>query len=189
MTTLVIKSLAILTLLSNCFILLSVIYLIFRSFGKIGLVENIIKFFRNHALAFALTVALTATSGSLFFSEVALLSPCKLCWFQRIFMYPQALILGIALYFKDISVRKYIIPMCIVGGTISIYNYYLQLFPPAASLCAINAVDSCSEKIYMQYGYITFAVMALTASLLILIFMLLVHKTFSGSGKSQSGKN
>ena len=35
-------------------------------------------------------------AGSLYFSEVANYVPCRLCWFQRIAMYPLAVILLIA---------------------------------------------------------------------------------------------
>src|SRR5215212_3132279 len=38
-------------------------------------------------------LALIATAGSLFFSEVSQFIPCRLCWFQRIAMYPLAAIL------------------------------------------------------------------------------------------------
>ena len=48
------------------------------------------------ALWVAAVVALTATAGSLYFSEVAGFEPCALCWYQRIAMYPLVLILGIA---------------------------------------------------------------------------------------------
>ena len=39
-----------------------------------------------------LAVAGVATLGSLYFSEIADFVPCRLCWFQRILMYPIALI-------------------------------------------------------------------------------------------------
>ena len=42
------------------------------------------------ALWIAFLVAATATAGSLYFSEVADFVPCRLCWFQRIAMYPLA---------------------------------------------------------------------------------------------------
>ena len=43
------------------------------------------------ALALAFVVAAVATAGSLYFSEVAHFTPCRLCWYQRICMYPLAL--------------------------------------------------------------------------------------------------
>ena len=49
------------------------------------------------ALALAWLVALTATLGSLYLSEVVGFAPCLLCWYQRIAMYPLAVVLGMAL--------------------------------------------------------------------------------------------
>ncbi len=40
-------------------------------------------------------VAVLATVGSLFFSEVMKLPPCVLCWYQRIAMYPLTIILAV----------------------------------------------------------------------------------------------
>ena len=58
------------------------------------------------ALTLAWGVALLATAGSLYFSEVANYLPCTLCWYQRIAMYPLVLILGIAVLRRDTAVRN-----------------------------------------------------------------------------------
>src|SRR6476646_218239 len=49
----------------------------------------------------AWVVAAIATAGSLFFSEVSQFIPCRLCWFQRIGMYPLAAILLMAAIRRD----------------------------------------------------------------------------------------
>src|SRR5688572_18615670 len=51
---------------------------------------------RPDALWLAFGVALVATVGSLYLSEVANFTPCKLCWYQRIAMYPMVPVLGMA---------------------------------------------------------------------------------------------
>ena len=127
----IIKALATLTMLSDIIIALALLYFVFRIYFKLGFLESVLNFFRRYSLQFALFVAMSATLGSLFFSEIAKFTPCKLCWFQRIFMYPQVLILGIALFYKDFSNSQNMLhPMCVIGGFISIYKYcnYLQLF-------------------------------------------------------------
>lgn len=177
MVNTIIKTFGILTLLSDIFIMLLLTSIIIRFFKRITLVEKLLSILGKRAISLAFIVALTATSGSLFFSEVAHLTPCKLCWFQRIFMYPQVVILGIAIYLKDQKIWKHIIPMSLIGGSISMYNYYLQLFPSSATLCPVDSLESCSRVIVMQFGYVTFAVMALSASLLILILMLIARKS------------
>lgn len=49
----------------------------------------------------ALLAAWIATCGSLFFSEVLGWVPCVLCWYQRILMYPLALLLAIGIVRRD----------------------------------------------------------------------------------------
>ena len=46
-------------------------------------------------------IALAATLGSLFFSEVSDFIPCRLCWFQRIAMYPLVIILLVGAIRRD----------------------------------------------------------------------------------------
>ncbi|TGA99914.1 disulfide bond formation protein B [Sporolactobacillus shoreae] len=80
-------------------------------------------------LLIAWIISLTATGGSLFFSEVMHLTPCTLCWYQRILMYPLTLSLGIAFFSKDISIKKYILPISILGFIIATHHYTIQMFP------------------------------------------------------------
>ena len=175
----IINFLASLTLLVDVFLLILFFYWLIGNFLSVKFLDPVFGFIREHAVLLAFVVALLATAGSLFFSEVMKFVPCRLCWFQRIFMYPQALILGLAVYYRDKSVRKYIIPMCLVGCSISLYNYYLQLFPPDILSCSLSSIESCSQRIVMIYGYITFAVMAFSAGALILTIML-IQKYYPG---------
>lgn len=171
-----INFLATLTLITDIFVLVIFFYWLLGNFMELKFLDPILRFLGKNAILFAFIVALVATSGSLFFSEVMKFTPCKLCWFQRIFMYPQVLLLGLALYYKDIKIKRYIIPMCIIGGLVSVYNYYIQLFPPTILSCSLDSLESCSQKIFMLYGYITFAVMAFSASMLILTLSLLIFR-------------
>ncbi|GJM71062.1 hypothetical protein HMSSN036_32780 [Paenibacillus macerans] len=85
-------------------------------------------FLRDYGIYLAWLVALVATAGSLYLSEVLHYEPCRLCWFQRIFMYPQVILLGIAAYRNDRSIIPYVLPLSIIGGTISLYHYGEQKF-------------------------------------------------------------
>ncbi len=77
-------------------------------------------FDRENRLYLAWIVALLATLGSLWFSEVKHYIPCVLCWFQRICMYPLVIILGIAAFDSDLGVRKYILPLTGIGWLIAV---------------------------------------------------------------------
>jgi disulfide bond formation protein DsbB len=110
-------------------------------------------------LPLAWLVALTCTLGSLYFSEVAHFVPCRLCWYQRIAMYPLALILGIATFRRDDAIRRYAIPVAAVGAAVSIYHVQLERFPDQQSFCAVEA--PCNLPPVEQFGFVTLAVMAL----------------------------
>ena len=114
---------------------------------------------------FSLLVAAVAMGGSLYFSEVVGWTPCELCWYQRILMYPLVLILGVALLHKDTTVHRYVLPMTIIGGAIALYHYLLQWGVVTAGTCGIEAT-SCAvgDK---WFGFVTIPLLALIAFVLI----------------------
>ncbi len=123
------------------------------------------------ALTGAWGVALLATAGSLYFSEVANYLPCTLCWYQRIAMYPLVLILGIAALRRDSAVRIYAIPVALVGATISTYHYLLEWFPELDS-GACSAIIPCTQVWFRQFGFISLPLLALIAFGLIIALLL-----------------
>lgn len=82
----------------------------------------------ENALIGAWGISLIATLGSLYFSEILKFIPCDLCWFQRIFMYPQVVLLGLAAIRKEYGIARYSLALSIIGGAISLYHYALQKF-------------------------------------------------------------
>ncbi len=94
------------------------------------------RFFQIYGLYLAWVVATVATLGSLYFSEVLGFVPCELCWWQRIFMYPQALLLGLASYRDDRRIIPYLLPLNAVGGSISAFHYLQEQCPGCACPCA-----------------------------------------------------
>lgn len=124
-------------------------------------------------LWFAFLISLFSMLISLFYSDIALYTPCLLCWYQRIFMYPQVFILGLAIYKKDVMVVGYSIILAAVGALIALYQVYLQLGGASIGVCTTVAnTVSCTTKYVLEFGYVTIPVMSLTTFLLILISML-----------------
>ncbi len=121
-------------------------------------------------------VSIIATLGSLYFSEIQSFIPCELCWYQRILMYPLVLILGIATFQNDKSVKKYVLPTSIIGSSISLFHYLEQKVPGFAEIkpCA-NGVP-CSTEYINWLGFITIPFLALIAFSLVSVCMLLVRK-------------
>lgn len=133
----------------------------------------------NKALLFSFIVALIATAGSLIFSEVLKLEPCKLCWFQRIFMYPQVVLLGLATLKKDKNIANYGIVLSIIGAIIAAYHYFLQIILVPKSFCpAIGYSVSCSDTFAPIFGYITIPLMAFTAFVMIILFLRTVFRNY-----------
>src|SRR5215216_2021210 len=119
----------------------------------------------------ALLAAWIATAGSLFFSEVLGWRPCVLCWYQRILMYPLAILLAIAIVRRDRGLHAYVLPFSIAGMSVSLYHYLLiktDWFPPPA--CAVDV--PCTVDYLNWLGFITIPFLALTAFMIITCMML-----------------
>ncbi|MFJ6414382.1 disulfide oxidoreductase [Terribacillus saccharophilus] len=125
------------------------------------------------ALYLAWLVSIVATLGSLYFSEIRGFTPCELCWYQRILMYPLAAILGIATYRNDRSVKSFVLPLSIIGWCVSLYHYLLQKVPAFAALETCTSGVPCSGSYVEWFGFITIPFLAFIAFSLITILMLL----------------
>lgn len=170
---LVISLIADMVLASQIFIaIFAIVVILTRIDKKNKTLTKFIQFFSDNAIIFAFFVALFATSGSLFLSEIAHFTPCKLCWYQRIFMYPQVVLLGIASFKNDLAVKRYVLPLSVIGIVIAIYHYALQMSP--IPLPCSDEVANCALKQLGYFGYITIPMMSLTAFALIILFMLLI---------------
>ena len=99
---------------------------------------------RDNRLYLAWVVALAATIGSLYFSEVRLFNPCILCWYQRICMYPLAVILGVAALRGDLNVRRYALPLAAIGWAIALFqNLETWGVVPTIRACSTDPASSC----------------------------------------------
>jgi disulfide bond formation protein DsbB len=132
---------------------------------------KLLSFCRTYSLYLAWVVSLVAVAGSLFLSDYIGYEPCKLCWFQRIFMYPQAILLAIACYKNDRGQIPYLLPFSVIGGSISLYHYAEQKIPALAKILPCTSGVPCNEDYLDWFGFITIPFLALIA--FILIFVLL----------------
>ncbi len=141
----------------------------------------LMRFIGRNGVLFAFIVALGATVMSLYYSEIRGFTPCKLCWIQRIFIYPQVIILGIALWKGERhAVRFYSGALAILGICVSLFHYYLQQGGTLITTdCSIlgSATESCSKILILHYGFITFPLMALVAGILIYVCMAFLKET------------
>ncbi|WP_248924626.1 disulfide oxidoreductase [Paenibacillus hamazuiensis] len=134
---------------------------------------SLLRLIRQYALYLAWVVSLIATGGSLFMSEVLGYIPCKLCWLQRICMYPLVVLLGRASYLNDRKQIGYVLPLSIIGGCISLYHYAEQKIPGFAKLLPCTAGVPCNVDYLDWWGVVTIPLLALIAFVLITVILLI----------------
>ncbi len=135
---------------------------------------------RSHGLFLAWVVALTATLGSLYFSEVRGFIPCALCWYQRALMYPLVILLGVASHLEDKSVIRYTLPLSVLGGGVALYHYLIQKVPGMTGLGTCGVGVPCNAQYIDWLGFITIPFLALTAFTLISGLLLYVAGVTAG---------
>jgi disulfide bond formation protein DsbB len=131
---------------------------------------------RETLLFTAWATSIIAMFGSLYFSEIRQYEPCLLCWYQRILMYPFALILGIAVVRKDYQIAFYTMIMSAVGALISVYHYSLQKVPFMADNAVTCGRVPCTGQYINWLGFITIPFLALTAFVIIFTISLMIWK-------------
>lgn len=127
---------------------------------------------RQHqfSLYAALLVAWVAMLGSLYFSEVRHFVPCTLCWYQRILMYPLALLIGVGLLRQDRHLAFLVLPFSLIGQGVSTYHYLLQKTTIFGAPTACSMGVPCSTAYINWLGFITIPFLAMVAFMLITLF-------------------
>nr|CAE17302.1 putative protein-disulfide oxidoreductase [Bacillus licheniformis] len=128
---------------------------------------------KGHVIAW--TIAFLSMIGSLYFSEIKQFDPCKLCWYQRILMYPIVILLGVSFITKDRNIDKYILSLSIPGFFLALYQVFLQKTLQVFQPCSIN--ESCSETYINWLGFISIPMLSLTAFFIITISILYSKRT------------
>lgn len=129
------------------------------------------------ALYLAWLVALVATLGSLWFSEVRLFVPCTLCWYQRILMYPLVLLLGVAAWRGDAGIVRYALPLSAFGIVVAGYHVLDQKVPGFGFPGACRSGVPCSAAYIDWFGFVTIPVLSLTAFVLISAALVVVARS------------
>lgn len=137
--------------------------------------NKVFQIVRKYGMQVAFIVVLVATAGSLTYSEILGYEPCKLCWFQRILMYPMVLIIGIGLWKKDSVSKLYALILSLMGIPLAFYHYLVQLGIVAAPCTTGGYTVSCAQYFSMNFGYITIPMMAMSTFLLVALIMLILR--------------
>ncbi len=122
------------------------------------------------ALASAWILALTASLAVLFVGEVLGQTPCLLCWYQRAFMFPLTIVLGLGLWWQDRRVGRYGVVLALAGGAVALWHLglYADLIPERIQPCTVTG-PSCTDADQLILGVpiplLSFLAFALIAGL------------------------
>lgn len=146
-------------------------YVLRNRYPNLGGIQKVVS---QWGLWMGLAVTAGAAAFSLVHSFVFGLAPCDLCWWQRIFIYPQVFLFAIALWRKDTSVTVYSIALSVIGIGIALYHHALQMLPHSALPCPATG-PSCSQILFLEFGYVTYPMLSVSLFAFLIVTMLLVR--------------
>ncbi len=117
-------------------------------------------------------VAIVATVGSLYFSEIRMFPPCVLCWYQRILMYPLVLLLGVQTYRQDAKAFAYTLPLSGLGMLVSGYHVLYERIPGFGFQGVCRGGVPCDVLYINWLGFITIPLLAFVAFTIITALLL-----------------
>ena len=171
-----------LTLLSNLFFAVVLVVTVVHS----GTRAKLYDFVHKYILELLFFSILSAVVGSLFYSDIVGFPPCDLCWWQRIFMYPQLVVLAVAMYKKDKGIIDYLVPLSVIGALVALFQSFIQWgfsFGMAGGCAAVGG--ECAKVYFTQYSYITIPFMSFTVfAYVIAMKFVYYHKDW----KTRNGK-
>lgn len=147
-----------------------------KSKTEIKLLSSISK----NALGLGFLVSFIGMLVSLYYSDYLGILPCGLCWFQRVFLYSQVFIFGMALYKKDHKIFPYTLLLSTVGLIIAVYQSYLQMGYSELLPCpAIASTIDCAKPTFVEFGFVTFPLMSVVLFLFLMAVSLTAERKWS----------
>ena len=120
-------------------------------------------------------VASVSTLGALFLGEVMGYTPCVLCWYQRIGMFPLVLILAAGLFPFDRKVVRYALPLALAGWLLAVFHWAVAsgIVPERATPCSQGV--PCSVEQISWFGFLTLPLLSVLAFSTIIALLVLTH--------------
>ena len=138
--------------------------------------------FSRYYLYLAWLITLIATMSTLYLSIIRGIPVCNLCWYQRICLYPLAILLGIAAYREDSNIIFYALPLTALGFLFSLYQYLEQMIPNFTPIAFCGAGPDCHTIHFQLLKFITWPFLSLLATVAI-AFLLFFYRLFRTRGK------
>ncbi len=130
----------------------------------------------KYGLHGAFLIALGSSVMALVYSETFGFVPCGLCWFERIFLFPQALLLLGALYMRDKGIAVYGILLSVIGLIISLYHHYIQMGGSEFVKCPAAGNVDCAKRILFEFDFVTFPLLGAAGFALLITLYYYIHK-------------
>ena len=127
-------------------------------------------------LGAAWTIALLSSLAVLFVGEVMGQAPCDLCWFQRAFMFPLAIVLAVGAFGSDGGTWRYGLPLAVIGGGVALYHSLLYAGVIAEALEPCGQGPSCTDAAMTIFGFLPLPFLSLAAFAAITILLLLTTR-------------
>lgn len=163
------------TLVVALFCVLWIVALIYshKTQKEVKLFSLIVKY----ALPLAFFASIIGSALTIYYSDYLGILPCGLCWFQRVALYSQVFLYGLAWYKKDFNIFSYTMALSIFGGVVALYHHYLQVGYSEFMPCPVVASTiDCAEPVFVEYGFVTFPLMAVVLFSVLILQSITVKK-------------
>jgi len=152
--------------------ILTIVVIILLIFSR----ENkFLDFVKKYFIQIGFIISFSGVLVSTFYSEVLNYLPCFHCWIQRIFMFPQALLFGVAWLRKDRNVLWYSLPLTILGLIDAIYLIYLYYFNVSSAPCDASGI-SCTLHYVTEFGgYISIPTLSISGFVALLTLLAVAY--------------
>lgn len=126
-------------------------------------------------LFLAWLIASVASLSALFIGEVMGYTPCVLCWYQRIAMFPLVLVLAAGLFPYDAHVVRYALPLTAIGWLLALFHWGIAsgIVPERLTPCSQGV--PCSVEQIVWFGFLTLPMLSVLAFSSILGLLLTIH--------------
>lgn len=165
------KALAFATLVGNLLTLGLLIFFVVRR----SIFDRLMEWLGERAMGIGLFLSSASTIGSLIYSEVVGFPACILCWIQRIFMYPQMFVFGLAVWRKEHTIAPYMLTLSLIGAAVALYQWIKDMvlvYSHTTLPCIeVTGLPSCDKIYVLELGYVTIPMIALNAFILLSVVM------------------
>lgn len=150
------------------------LYFLEKRFPDLG---DVAAFLGKWGLWFGFALSFGGIVLSLYYDSLGF-PACFLCWWQRVFLYPQALLFAFAVWKKDTHIAGYSILLSTFGAAVALYQHYLQMGGTSLIPCPATVTEAidCNVRFFFEFNYITFPLMSFSVFALLITLMLFVRK-------------